>query len=449
MQLPNKFVEEMKEILNDSFDEFNRALDDEAVKALRVDVNKMSTDDFKDLTALDIEPIEYINGAFFYKGKIGATALNHAGFVYSQDVSAMLPAIALGVEQGDIVLDVCAAPGGKSIQILQQLNNTGLLISNEYVYSRAKVLYENVVRFGYRNCVITNNLTNVFDNKHGVFDKILVDAPCSGEGMFRKGNTFNWNEKDVQMCAVRQLEILDSVCNALRPGGKLVYSTCTYNRQENEKVVVEFLKKHKDFHLCPLPQIVMDNTARGLVVDDAYDTKMCGRRYPHQFRGEGQFVALLCKVGDEDIEYADNITVDNYKPLSKKDSANLYKALSNIGDFSDQLFYCKNDNIYAVPRVNFDYSSLNVLSLGVFVGNFVKGELKLSHSFYKAYGYKFHNTIDLDDNDIEKYFRGETITIESIANGIVAVKYKGVVVGGGKAVGGVLKNYYPKELRNK
>ena len=454
MRLPEKFVENMKELLKGESEKFFDALNDKSVKSLRVDANKINIDDFIKSTDLELEKISYLNNAFYYEGRVGQELLHHAGAIYSQDVSAMLPVYALDIRNGDIVLDVCSAPGGKSTQILEKLNGSGLLISNEVVYNRAKVLYENITRFGYNNFVITNNMLNDFAKKVRVFDKILVDAPCSGEGMFRKEDidTYHWNEKDVEACAVRQLEILNSVSKCLKPNGILVYSTCTYNEKENERVVVEFLKNNKDFTLVELPQVVRENTSRGIIVDGVYDTTLCGRRYPHLFKGEGQFVAKFMKISEEDDREYSKTVVDKYYQVGRKEHQEIERYLKNDIDLTGLNLYKKGDNVYVAPNTNFDYSNLNVVCFGVCMGTIENKDFKLNHSFYKSYSSRFKNVIELTKEQAKIYISGnvvDNINIETSkeSNRVCVVKYLGIPLGGGKIVGSTLKNYYPKNLR--
>ncbi len=452
MKLPDKFVEKMSIILGEDLDKFLSSLDKENVKALTVDTNKITLEEFeKEIEKEDIEitKIPYIPNGYYYTGKIGDTVLHHAGVIYSQDASAMLPVEALEVEEGDKVLDVCASPGGKSIQILEKLNGTGLLVTNEYVYNRAKILYENLVRFGYKNFIILNNLPKDFDKNCLLFDKILVDAPCSGEGMFRKKDidTYSWNEKNVEMCAVRQLEILNSVKDLLVSGGRLVYSTCTYNLEENEKVVAKFLETNKEFRLVELPKNVLDNTARGKVVNNL-PTNMTGKRFPHLHEGEGQFVAVFEKV--EGIDYTKkSFAIDRYIKLSKKERESIITKLNKVIDLSQYDLYKKGDNIYIVPEVDLDLTGLNVVDIGTYLGTYEKGEIKLSHDFYKAFGEEMYNKIELTYSKAKVYLTGNEIELDTKVAGIVAVNYLGFPLGGGKVVNGKLKNYYPKNLRKR
>ena len=452
MKLPEKFVDNMMSLLGEGGEKFLEALNESNVKALTVDVNKITLSEFEKNCNLDITKIDYLDNAYYYNGKIGKNKYNHIGVVYSQDVSAMLPALALDVQEGDVVLDVCSAPGGKTIQILQRLNNTGLLVCNEYVYSRAKVLYENLVRFGYRNYILTNNKTADFGKKERLFDKVLVDAPCSGEGMFRKHNidTYYWSEKNVEACAIRQLEILNDVAGLVKANGILVYSTCTYNVEENEKVVVEFLKKHKDYVLCDLPDYIQDNTARGVVVERQYDTTKTGRRYPHMHKGEGQFVAKMMRINELPDCECDKLLIDNYVPIGRKDRQQLEKGLRGIVNLDSLDLYKKGDNIYVVPSGTMDCRGLNVLSVGVCLGTLDRKGVKINHAFYKAYADKFINSVALGEEKVEQYLTGNVVEVSNVPiNNIVAVTYNGISVGGGKVIDGTLKNYYPKELRNK
>ena len=446
--LPKQFEEYMNNLLGVEASRFFEALDKPEVKSLSVDFNKITQTNFESICDLNIKKIPYIDNGYHFEGKVGNNLLWHAGIIYSQDSSAMLPVIALDVEEKDIVLDMCSAPGGKSVQILQKLNNTGLLIANEVEYSRAKILYENLTKTGYNNFAISNTFPNKFADKVCLFDKILVDAPCSGEGMFRRNdiNTYHWNTKNVETCAVRQLDILNSCKNCLKDGGKLVYSTCTYNLEENEKVVCNFLSENPDYTLIDLPKEIKENTARGYVVDSRFDTTKCGRRYPHLHKGEGQFIAVFKRKTSNIASFKENYC--DYIDLYKKDKEILDKFLKDVVDLSNLTLKKKSNNIYAIPRIDFDYSKLNILCLGTVVGTLDNNNIKLNHSFYKAYPENFYNIVNLSKPNAEIYLTGNVVEVEGI-EGISSVMYNGVSLGGGKVTNGVLKNYYPKNLRTK
>ena len=237
MNLPLEFEEKMKVLLGDGFDNFKLSLDKPSQKAITINTLRIDLDTFKDLADFTYTPIPKIsNGYYVDSFRFGSHILNHAGIIYSQEPSAMYPVELLDIKENDLVLDICASPGGKSIQILEKLNGSGLLVSNEIVYNRAKILYENLNKMGFYNFAITCNNPKDFENLETKFDKILVDAPCGGEGMFRKDN-FDFNAYkliNIETNAKRQLSILDSVKNLLKDGGRLVYSTCTYDIRENE-----------------------------------------------------------------------------------------------------------------------------------------------------------------------------------------------------------------------
>ncbi|MBQ4558365.1 MAG: hypothetical protein IJA61_03200 [Clostridia bacterium] len=446
--LPKEFEENIRNLLGAQSGDFFEALKYDAVKSLTVDFNRLRKADFERLSELELEKIEHIDNAYHYNGKIGSSVLWHAGVVYSQDSSAMLPVLALDVQPDDVVLDVCAAPGGKSIQILQGLNNEGLLVSNEIDSSRVKILYENLVKTGYNNFVISSTFPKQLEANKSMFNKILVDAPCSGEGMFRKAGieSYHWNLKNVETCKVRQLEILNSIKDLLKNDGLLVYSTCTYNVKENEEVVCEFLKSNPEFELIDLPKNVYDNTSRGVIVDKSFDTTKCGRRYPHLHKGEGQFIALFKK--NSATRNNDRVSTAGFQDLYKRDKELIEKTLKDVLDINDIDFVKKGNNIYALPKEMIDFSSFNILCLGCMVGTIEAGQLKLNHAFYKGYGYRFYNKVELSLEESKTYLTGNVLDI--IANdGICAVLYNGLVLGGGKVSKGVLKNYYPKTLRNK
>ena len=241
MNIPDVFLERMRKILGDEFEDFVKALNDPIQKSIYINENKISVDKFKELVDFSLEQIPYEKAGFYvdYEKK-GRHPLHHAGAFYMQEPSAMFTVNAIKFKGDEKVLDMCAAPGGKSIQIANRIPN-GVLVSNEIVKNRAEILFSNIERMGLKNVIISNDTPENVASAYGdTFDVVVVDAPCSGEGMFRRGEdvTDEWYPEINDMCAKRQLEILNEADKTLKSGGKLIYSTCTYSEIENEGVMV-------------------------------------------------------------------------------------------------------------------------------------------------------------------------------------------------------------------
>ena len=275
--LPKDFEKRMNSQLGDEFDDFIASYNEGKISALRLDDGISPEDVF----ARSLEKVAWCPTGYYYEEDLtpGQHPYHDAGVYYIQDASAMLPAEMLNPVPGDVVLDLCAAPGGKSTQLGKKLAGKGLLVANEIIPSRAKILSENIERLGITNCIVTNEAPENLSNKlPSFFDKILVDAPCSGEGMFRKNpDAMNeWSLDNVKMCADRQDYILDEAVKMLKSGGTIVYSTCTFSPEEDEECIERFLTRHCDFML----------------------TKQ-ERLWPHKIKGEGHFSAVLQHKGEK------------------------------------------------------------------------------------------------------------------------------------------------------
>ena len=449
MQFNQDFITKMQNLLGDESPKFFNALESPSQKGITVNTGRLNGQDFVTLADFPTSPIPQVSNGYYTKNlKIGNHILSHLGIIYSQEPSAMYPVEMLDVQPGDVVLDLCSAPGGKSIQILEKLNGTGFLISNEIVYNRAKILYENLTKMGFKNFAITCNNPQDFSLLNMKFDRILVDAPCGGEGMFRKDNfDFNaYNNSSIETNSRRQINILNSIAGLLKPGGKLVYSTCTYDTRENEEVVKAFIDNHTNYQLTPCPRL--DSvTVAGVDIDTHTNTTLCRRRYPHLFDGEGQFMALLTNIEPDTEEYFAKNIIPGYEPIYKKDVEIIRKAFKDIADISHLDILKRNDNYYVVPDITLNLKGLNVVSIGVLMGNIERGNLKIAHEFYHAYSNLFNNHIDLNLSQVDHYLRGEELEISSDTTGVCVVTTYEIALGGGKLTQGKLKNYYPKNLR--
>lgn len=427
--LPKQFLDEMKNILGDEFEDFLKSYDEPKTTGLRINTMKMSKEKLLDLNLFELEDIPWAKEGFYYDEKInrpGKNPLHEAGAYYLQEPSAMSVAPKLEVKEGDKVLDLCAAPGGKSTYILSMLNDTGLLVSNEINPSRIKALGENLERFGAKNCIITNtdssNLKKVFT---GYFDKIVIDAPCSGQGMFRKDEVAieDWSYAKVLECQSIQREIIRDGFKMLKKDGILVYSTCTFAREENEVVINEFMEEYKD----DAELITME------------------RLWPHKVKGEGHFVAKIKKIRDEEC----NTKELKNKPLNKelKDFKEFEKKFLNIEIKKD--FYLKGENLYLLPENCPDTKKLKVLRNGLHLGTLKKNRFEPSHAlshYLKINEAKYVENLSINDDRAKEYLRGNTINTDK-NRGWVLVAIEGIPLGWGKESNGILKNHYPKGLR--
>lgn len=446
--LPKNYLEHIKDILGENeFNEFHKFIMENEVKK-SVTFNNKATTFFINENLPEAKKVELAEFGYYVPNnyKIGDSLLNHAGIIYSQDSSSMIPVELMGIEKGDFVLDLCAAPGGKSIQILNKLNNTGLLISNEIEYSRAKILFENITRMGFKNSIITNSDAKAFAKSELMFDKILVDAPCSGEGLIAKSKTIiDWKKEYIEPNAERQLSILNDIKSSLKNGGVLVYSTCTFNTKENEEVVFKFLTQNPEFELVTPPENFRKKLNEGIAISGK-DMSCCLRCYPHKSNGSGQFVAVMKKKGEKQENKITNIYK---KKISLKEIKSITEFLTNVlnekNDLLDKL-YKVNDNIYILAS-ELDCSPVKILCNGCVLGELSGNILKPNHCFFKKYGNEFKNKIELDDNSAKRYVNGEQLEVDLNLKGYGVFLYKGFVLGGFKANNGRANNLYPKNLR--
>lgn len=438
----NEFLLRMKSLLGDDFDEFLKFYETENFKGLRVNTLKCSVDKLKQLVDFDLVNTPFCNDGFYIPSSVaslGNSPLHHCGAFYIQEPSATSAVEMLGVEKDDFVLDLCAAPGGKSTQIGAKLQGTGLLWSNEIVKSRANILLSNIERMGISNAVISNCHPDILCKElQGRFDKVLVDAPCSGEGMFRKNSEAQneWSVEHVKSCAQRQLMILNSAKNALKEGGVMVYSTCTFSQEENEGVVNQFLKENPDFEL------------EDPGVDVGRKTLEYACRIFPMDGGEGHFAARMRKKGS------------GFKNALPKKSAE--KINSDVWDFYDSLFVDRpfgenlaviKGKIMILPKNYNDdvkYAGVGILRAGVILGEIVKNRIEPHHSvFMAAQKDDCRSAVDfgVNSDEIHKFLHGEEIAVQSGVKGYTAVCVNGMTVGFGKASNERLKNKYPKGLR--
>ncbi len=449
-ELPLKYKERMEALLGEDFKEYEKALSEAPVRAFRVNTDKISTEDFSKINIFSTEKIPYVeNGFYLNYDKIGNHPYHHAGMIYVQEPGAMAPAECLEIEKDWKILDMCAAPGGKSTHLRNKLGANGVLVSNEIIPSRCKILTGNIERLGLRNtvttCMDTKKLAKTFPD---TFDLIMVDAPCSGEGMFRKEEIAidEWSEENVKMCAERQKEILENACICLKDGGYIIYATCTFSLDENEMTVDAFLKEHPEFELVKARDEVIENTSDGIFFDGCQTESihLARRFYPHKSKGEGQFMAVL---------HNKNEFFDTAKK-QKKEAVKLDKCVvdflkDTLSDYDESNVLMYNGNpVYFTP--DFEVKKGSAFSCGVTIGEIKKNYILPHHQFFMAMGKDFKRKIELspDSEEMKKYLHGEEFETDS-PNGWAVVTTEGCSVGGVKVVSGRAKNHYPKGLRTK
>ena len=427
-KLPQRFLDDMKELLMDEYDDFIKSYDEPKTTGLRVNTLKISKEDLLNLNLYNLDQIPWAKEGFYYNEGVdrpGKSPLHEAGAYYLQEPSAMSVVPKLDVQEDEKILDMCAAPGGKSTYILSKLNNTGLLVSNEINPTRIRALGENLERFGAKNCIITNtdsnNLRKVFT---GYFDKIVIDAPCSGQGMFRKDEVAitDWSYAKVLECQSIQREIIRDGYEMLTNGGTLVYSTCTFAKEENEDVINEFISEYPNAKL-----IIME------------------RLWPHKVKGEGHFVAKIQKLEEEDC----NVKQIKVKRIDKeiKDYKDFEKKFLNIS--LENKFEIRGENLYLLPEESPDTKKIKLLRYGLHVGTLKKNRFEPSHAlshYLKMEDAKYIENLKVNDEQILQYLRGNTINTGN-SRGWVLVCVEGIPIGWGKESNGVLKNLYPKGLR--
>ena len=444
MELPVDFTARMEQMLGEEYGEFMATYDRKRAYGMRYNPLKIDRESFKEMVCEAKEPVPWAREGYYYDKDTqpGKSPLHEAGAYYIQEPSAMSAAELLDVEPGDVVCDLCAAPGGKSTQIAGKLLGKGLLVSNEFYRSRAKILSQNIERMGVRNAVVLNESTDHMAQLFPeFFHKIMVDAPCSGEGMFRKDEDARseWSLEQVKVCADRQALILDNAAKMLKPGGVLVYSTCTFAVEENEDTVVAFLERNPEFYIDK-PSIHEAMVEAGFVEKDGMY-----RLWPHKLKGEGHFAVRLAKKGD--IKAEDEYKRKYVTGSKKKEELKYYEefARESLNVELDGEVVAFGDSLYLVPANMLDLKGMKVERAGLKLGCNKKNRFEPDHAL--AMALLPREVIQcVDALDEAKYLRGETIEC-NYDKGWTLVTVNGISLGWGKAQSGILKNHYPKGLR--
>lgn len=419
----------MQSILGGEYPAFLDCYEKPPVRGLRVNTLRIAPAEFERLSPWKLSPSGVLPEGYVLAEEasgIGRHPYHMAGVIYMQEPSAMAPIAALSIKPGMRILDLCASPGGKSTALAARLAGEGLLVSNEIVPARAKVLAQNIQRMGIQNAVVTNAKPDVLCAAlPDAFDVVLVDAHCSGEGMFRKDEEAvrDWSQAHVLACAARQKAILQSAACALKPGGVLLYSTCTFSREENEEVTEDFLRAHSDY--CLTEQ---------------------RRLYPHAVCGEGQFYAKLARMGDAAL-CLEAPRLQGGKAQTKQVADALHALFPDL--CTDTLSLLPDGRAYLLPKdMPAGLYAQRMLLAGIEAGESKKSRFEPSHALFQALGQACVQKVELtlDDARLDAFLRGETLAVSGVS-GYAAVCVDGFPLGFGKAVDGVLKNHLPKGLR--
>ena len=448
MNLPKEYIDNMTSLLGEEYKEYEACLDKPMFHGIRINTKKISVEDFLKINPFSLTPIPWCENGFYFDEKVDKPSKHpyyYAGLYYIQEPSAMTPAAVLPVDEGDRVLDICAAPGGKSTELAAKLNGTGILVSNDISASRAKALLKNLEVFGVENSLIISEAPYKLSERfYEYFDKILIDAPCSGEGMFRKSMSMvsAWDETKNQMFSDLQRSILDEVVKMLKPGGKLLYSTCTFAPIENEKSIEYLLSLDDRLKIIDWDRYEgFDHGHPDWSDTGLKDIEKSARIWPHRVDGEGHFVCLVEKEG----EISNTSNFGDYPIKKAKLPKEVEEFLSNVGrDFNTNRLEISGDKLYFIPDTFPSVRGLRILRCGLYLGELKKNRFEPSQSLAMALKKEeYTNVIDLsaDDERVIKYLKGETIEAEG-SNGWALVCVDSYPLGWGKLNNGVLKNKY-------
>ena len=417
--IPESFKEKIREMLKDEAEEFFESYDELPFAGLRVNNLKITTKEFERITPFSISFVPWTDNGFYYDtdNKPAKHPFYYAGLYYLQEPSAMAPGSILPIEEHDKVLDLCAAPGGKSTQLGDKLRRTGLLVSNDISPSRAKALLKNIEIFGIGNAVVTNEAPYVLAKKFPeYFDKILVDAPCSGERMFRKDKSVvkNYEQYGVEYYSKLQKEIILYAAAMLKPGGMMVYSTCTFSPLEDEGTLKYLMDNVPEMEVVKIDLDCLSDANPNWVEGAEESVANAKRLWPHKIKGEGHFVALLQKKG----EYKENKkSVGNRGVKLPQEFLDFLKGCSY--NFDKNKFMINKDKIYYLPEYDFDTDGLRIMRNGLLMGEIKTKRFEPSQAlacFLRADEYDNVISMKVDDPCVVKYLKGETLYLEDMVN---------------------------------
>lgn len=439
MSFPKAFESRMKNLLQEEYPAFERSYDSKPHTGLKVNTKKISVEDFINRFPYALEPVPWAEDGFYYKEEDPVTKhpYFYAGLYYIQEPSAMAPANLLKPSPGDFVLDLCAAPGGKSMQLSNFIKDEGLLVTNDLNDSRIKALLRNVERFGLKNVVVLNESPERIAKALGnTFDAILIDAPCSGEGMFNKDPKAKkaYEKFGPEVCAAMQFDILETLPMLIREKGKLIYSTCTFAEEENENQMASFLERHEDFAPASITSNSLDVMGH------------MARIWPHRHRGEGHFMCRLDYHGD---------ALKAHKGHSKEVSTKV-KAFEDFrekhlkGEALEGEVTLIGDKVYLLPEIRLPLKGLKVVREGLLLGEMKKDKFVPYQTLAMAITQdQFSPSLNYraDSVDVTKYLKGETLMVDSAENGYHLICVDGYPLGFAKVDNGVFKNLYAASWR--
>ena len=467
--LPQSFLDSMKEILGEDYEAFLAGFDGQRQYGLRVNTLKMNLEEFERIAPFHLKKVPWISNGYFYEAEDAPAKhpFYSAGLYYLQEPSAMTPASRLKVQPGERVLDLCAAPGGKATELGAALQGEGLLVANDINTARARALLRNLELFGISNSFVTNEPPYVLAERFPeFFHKIMVDAPCSGEGMFRKNPAVvdSWQEKGPEYFSKLQREIIVQAADMLLPGGMMFYSTCTFSPLENEKTITHLLKERPDMEVIPMEDY--EGFAEGLTSyrGEVFDEscKLCRRIWPHKMSGEGHFMALLHKKNGVQQQVQQTVSQSSIwwekcKGLNKEQKAAAEDFFSHVNiAYDEKRIDVRGDNLNYLPAPKYDGRGLHFLRNGLFMGEFKKKRFEPSQPFALAlHAQDFDQVLDFpaDDERLSRYLRGETLDVSDLIagekkrKGWQLVMVAGHPLGFGKLVNNNLKNKYPAGWR--
>lgn len=430
-KIPQKTMETIKEVLApEEYELFEKSFDQDVASGLRINTLKISVEEFLKITPFSLEPIPWTKNGFYYKKeeRPGRHPYYYAGLYYIQEPSAMLPAEFLSPKEDSVVLDLCAAPGGKSTQLGEMMKNKGCLFVNDISPKRTMALIGNIIRMGLTNVVVCNSKPETFKKElQGFFSHVLVDAPCSGEGMFRRdpASIDQLSLYSIDECQISQREILDSAIKTLRDDGLLAYSTCTFNKKENEENL-SWLENNFQIEILKSKRI-----------------------WPHKERGEGQFASLV--KNNEEINYSPELFKskkfydESFQEFINQTITEKYRAIFDFKKIIDI-----KGKIYLLPENYPLMKKINVIRPGWFLGEIKKNRFEPSPDIPLALPIEaFIKKVNFSskDREVTSYLKGETLIKDFPEKGWGVIAVDGFPLGWFKKDGNILKNYYPKNMR--
>lgn len=474
MKLPVAFEEKMKDLLGEEFQDYIDCYEEKRYYGLRVNTLKISVEDFQKICPWELEPIPWIENGFYYDGDSIQPAKHPyyaAGLYYLQEPSAMTPANRLPVQPREKVLDVCAAPGGKATELASKLGREGVLAANDISSSRAKGLLKNLELSGVGNLlVLSEEPGKLISYFREYFDKILIDAPCSGEGMFRKEKRMvkAWEEHGPEFFSKIQKSIIAQAAEMLKPGGMILYSTCTFDRRENEETILSLLEQFPEFEICEMKGY--EGFRPGIPKDDREDLVKTVRIFPHCMKGEGHYLALL-KKGSEGCENTETNLERQKKQTVPGSAGGLKKIPEELEEFLGHLTLpldpsrldLKKERVYYMPAELPDLKGIRFLRTGLLLGELKKNRFEPSQAlamYLKMEEYDQVLNLSVEDERVHRYLKGETLDVSDLCSNSGQKKQKagsgrkqkdkgwslvcvdGYPLGWGKLASGTLKNKY-------